>query len=114
VNPTPTGPWDPCSVNGVATLNCVPLVFNFLIKAVLIFSGIIALVFIIWAGFNMTTSGGDAKKVEGAKGIMTYAVIGLVVVLLSFSIIFFIGYATGTTSCITNFTDMKKFLTGCQ
>ena len=109
--------WDDCLDGaGVATLGCIPIVFNNLINAALVFAGIVALFFIIWAGFNMTTSGGDPKKVESAKSIMTYAIIGLVIVLLSFAILFFIGYITGSTSCITSFTetDMKKLLTGCQ
>jgi len=112
--PTPTGPWDPCSVNGVATLNCIPLAYSFLIKAALVFAGTVALFLIIWAGINMINSGGDAKKVEGAKRIMTYTLIGLTIVLLSFAILYFIGYITGSTSCITGFADMKKFVTGCE
>jgi hypothetical protein len=111
-------PWNDClepkgDPNGVPTLRCIPVVFNNLISAALLFVGVVALFFIIWAGFNMTTSGGDPKKVEAAKRIMTYAIIGLTIVLLSFGILFFIGYITGTTSCITNFTDPAKFLTGC-
>jgi hypothetical protein len=115
MDPTPTPMWNDCVDDaGVATLRCIPVVFNYLINAALVFVGIVALFFIIWSGINMTTSGGDPKKVEGAKRILTYALIGLAIVLLSFGILFFIGYITGSTSCITNFTDMNKFLTGCQ
>jgi uncharacterized membrane protein len=107
--------WDSClNEAGVPTLGCIPIVFNNIISAALTFVGVVALFLIIWAGFNMITSGGDPKKVEGAKKIMTYAIIGLVIVLLSFSIIFFIGYTTGTTDCITGFTDAGRFLTGCN
>lgn len=108
-------PWDKClDASGVATLRCIPIVFKNVIAAALMFVGIVALFFIMYAGLSMVTSGGDAKKVEGARKIMTFAVLGLVIVLLSFAILYFIGYITNTTGCITGFTDIKTFLTGCQ
>ena len=94
---------------GVPTLKCIPVVFSEIIRAALVFAGITALIFIIWAGFNMINSGGDPKKVQGAKGIMTYAIIGLTIVLLSFSILYFIGYVTGSTKCITSFSNFDIF-----
>jgi hypothetical protein len=113
MNPTPTGPWDPCSVDGVATVECIPIMFSQLINAALVFAGIVALFFIMWAGFNMINSGGDPKKVDGAKKMMTYAIIGLTIILLSFGIIYLIGYLTNSSACITNFTDPQNFLNGC-
>ncbi len=106
--------WDACLDNGVATLRCIPVVFNNVIRAALIFVGIIALFFIIYAGFSFVTSGGDPKKVQGARQIMTFAIIGLTIVLLSFAILFFIGYVTNTTNCITGFNNITTFLTGCK
>lgn len=98
---------------GVATARCIPIVFSNVIRGALIFVGVIALLFIIYSGFSLVTSSGDPKKVQAARQIMTYAIIGLTIVLLSFAILFFIGYLTGTTPCITSFTDINKFLTGC-
>jgi Type IV secretion system pilin len=113
MNPTPTGPWDSCSVDGVATFNCIPLVFDLLIRAALVFAGVVALFFIIWAGFNITNSGGDPKKVDSAKRILTYAIIGLVIILFSFGIIYFIGYITDSSACITSFADPAKWGKSC-
>jgi hypothetical protein len=110
----PKGPWDDCLDSGVATFSCIPVVFDILIRAALTFVGIVALIFIIWAGFNMTNSGGDPKKVESAKKILTFAIIGLLIVLFSFTILIFIGNITGTPVCITNFTNIDTFLTGCE
>ena len=106
--------WSACLDNGVATLRCIPVVFNNVIRAALVFVGIVALFFIIYAGFSFVTSGGDPKKVQGARQTMTFAIIGLTIVLLSFAILFFIGYVTGASKCITSFSDINKFLTGCQ
>lgn len=106
--------WDACLDNGVATLRCIPVVFNNVIRAALIFVGIVALFFIIYAGFSFVTSGGDPKKVQGARQIMTFAIIGLTIVLLSFAILYFIGYVTKTTNCITGFNNITTFLNGCK
>jgi uncharacterized membrane protein len=106
--------WTACLDNNVATLRCIPIVFSNVIRAALVFVGVIALLFIIYAGFSFVTSGGDPKKVQGARQTMTFAIIGLIVVLLSFAILFFIGYATNTSSCITSFSNMSTFLTGCK
>ncbi len=106
--------WNNCLDNNVATLRCMPVVFNNVIRGALVFVGVVALLFIIYAGFSFVTSGGDPKKVQGARQIMTFAIIGLVIVLLSFAILFFIGYVTNSSDCITSFGDMNKFLTGCN
>jgi hypothetical protein len=97
----------PVSMNGVdsqvATLRCIPAVFKNVVSAALIFAGIVALFFIIFAGIKFITSGGDAKQVEGARKTLTFAIIGLIVVLLAFFIVHTIGFLTGTTDCITKF-----------
>lgn len=94
--------WGNCVENGVATLRCLPIVFHNTISALLALVGITAVFFIIMAGFKFATSGGDQKKVQDARKIMTYAILGVILVLLSFTIIYFISYATNT-SCITKF-----------
>jgi hypothetical protein len=98
-----------CLDGEVATLRCIPVIFNNIISAALIFVGIVALFFIIFAGFSFVTSGGDPKKVQGARQTMTFAIIGLIIVLLSFAIILLIGYLTNSTKCI----DINSLLTGC-
>lgn len=106
--------WDSClDKDGLATLRCIPIIFKNVISAALLFVGVTALIFIIYAGISMVTSQGDPNRVAAAKKIMTFAIIGLVIVLLSFGTIIFIGYTTGSATCITNFTDVNKFVTGC-
>lgn len=86
----------------IATLRCIPVVFGNIVYAALIFVGTVGAIFFVYAGIQLITSGGDPKKVAGARQIMTYAVIGLVLVLSSFAIIAIISYVTGT-DCITTF-----------
>lgn len=85
--------------NEVWTLDCIFPLLKRLIEWALVFSGVVALILIIYSGIRFVTSGGDQKSVEGAKKILTYAIAGLVLVLLSFAIINLIAHATGV-KCI--------------
>ncbi len=100
----------PSYCQDVPNINCLSVVFLNVTNAFLLFAGIVAIFIIVWAGIRFITSGGDAKQIQSARGMLTYAIIGLIVVLSSYSIVFFIGYVTKTTNCITN---LDKFSTGC-
>lgn len=85
--------------NAVWTLSCVfPLIAN-LIYWLLILSAVVATFSIIFAGIRLTTSGGDPKTVDNGKKILTFAIIGLVLIFLSFFILNTIGDVTGL-ACI--------------
>ena len=88
-----------CVVDGVAKLTCIPIVLSNVVNFALIASGVVALFFIIWSGAKLVTSEGDQKRVEGARKTLTWAIIGLVIILLSFLIINLISFLTGV-SCI--------------
>ena len=92
--------WGGCVTNDVPSLRCIPIVFENIISASLMFVGAVTAILIVYAGILFVTSGGDQKKVQSARQVITYALIGLVIVLSSFAIIYFIGYTTGAT-CIT-------------
>ncbi|MFA6494817.1 MAG: hypothetical protein WC246_00400 [Candidatus Paceibacterota bacterium] len=54
---------------------------------------ILAVFFILLSAFYFITSGGDAEKVAKAKSTLLYAVVGVAVGLLSYSIILFVQNA---------------------
>ena len=85
--------------SSVPTLTCFFGVVASLVMYLLLFSGVVALVLIIYSGIRLITSGGDAKNVESAKKILTYSIAGLVLIFLSFLILNFVSYVTGV-SCI--------------
>ena len=61
--------------------------------------GIISVVMIVVAGYRFMTSGGDTTKVASAKSTLMYALIGLVVVVLSqIIVIFVLGTASNPTA----------------
>jgi hypothetical protein len=61
-----------------------------LISLLLFAIGIISVIVIIVGGIRYTTSNGDSNKVTQAKNTILYAVIGLVVALLSYAIVTFV------------------------
>ncbi len=89
--------WDSCLENGVATLGCIPIVIQNVITAALGFAGFIALVLIIISGIRDITSKGDPQGVESAKKTATWALVGLVIIFLSFFIMGLISQITGVT-----------------
>lgn len=88
-----------CLVNGIATLDCVPGLIKTLIEWLLGLSGSAAVFLIIFAGIKFIMSGGEAKQAEDARKTLTFAVIGLLVILLSFFVINIISTLTGV-GCI--------------
>jgi hypothetical protein len=61
-----------------------------LINSVLSIVGVLLLVYLIWGGFTWMTAGGDSKKVDQAQSIIKNAVIGLVIIVLSYFIADFV------------------------
>lgn len=64
-----------------------------LINYFLGFLGLVAVAFLIYAGVLMVTAGGDEDQVGKARKIITYAVIGIVIILLSWTIVTFVTNA---------------------
>lgn len=52
--------------------------------------GTVTVIVIIVAGLRFITSGGDSSKVAGAKTTLIYALVGLIVVLLSQALVRFV------------------------
>lgn len=57
--------------------------------------GLIAVAFLIYAGVMMVTAGGAEEQVTKARKIIMYAVIGIVIILLSYTIVTFVSGALG-------------------
>lgn len=66
-----------------------------LINYILGILGLVAVAFLIYAGVLMVTAGGNDEQVGKARKIITYAVIGIVIILLSWTIVTFVTSALG-------------------
>lgn len=93
--------WSKCSVGGIPTLRCIVPLYQLALGLAIDFIGTVSLFFIILAGIKFITSGGG-KQVDEAKNMLTYAIIGLVVVLLAYFIISLVAGITGV-KCILAF-----------
>jgi glucan phosphoethanolaminetransferase (alkaline phosphatase superfamily) len=60
------------------------------INAALMVLGMIAVLMIVIGGIRYTTSNGESAKVKSAKDTVMYSVIGLVVAILSYTIVNFV------------------------
>lgn len=91
------------NADGVATLSCLVPLFENIVRAVVAFGGIALFLMLLVGGFNFLFSAGDPKKLEQARGTISQAIIGLVIMSAAYLIINLIGRFTGIES-ITTFT----------
>lgn len=87
----------------VPTLSCLGPLFENIVKAVVAFGGIALFLMLLVGGFNFLFSAGDPKKLEQARGTISQAVMGLIIMSVAYLIISLIGKFTGITN-ITTFT----------
>lgn len=74
------------NLSGTELTTSIGNITNLLITAI----GIISVIMIIIGGFRYALSGGDQKATTAAKDTILYAVIGLVVALLAYTIANFV------------------------
>lgn len=88
--------WGPeCTIGDVATLKGFECVFRNLLQVAASFAILVVFVMLIVGGIKYMTSGGDPKATESAKNTLTYAILGLVFLILAWLILKFIYIFTG-------------------
>mgnify|MGYP001603397046 FL=1 len=58
-------------------------------------AGLILLFYLIWGGFSLMLSKGDQKAVEAAKGRITTAIIGFVIIFIAYWLVQLLGRILG-------------------
>lgn len=82
----------PSQIANLTKLNLQGIV-RFGITFVLTIAILLAFFFVVFGGLKWILSQGDKKQLEEAQKTLQFAIIGLIVVLLSFFIVNLIGYA---------------------
>ncbi len=82
-----TGKIIPCGDDGTGTTDQLSQIIKNITDWVLGFAGTVAVLFIIWGGIQYITAAGNEKQAEAAKQTLTYAVLGLIVILLAYVIV---------------------------
>lgn len=77
----------PDGIPGGGGVNRIEEVVQFGVTVLLVISIVLALFFLIYGGIKWITSGGDKAGVDAARKILTYAIIGLIIVFASFLIL---------------------------
>ncbi len=92
-------------VADVATIGSLTTLITNVIRAIVAFSGVVLFVMLLVGGMSFLFSGGDQKKLEKAKGTLTAAFMGLLILVGSFLILKFIQTFTGVN--ITTFSILN-------
>ncbi len=79
-------------------LKTVPEIIGTIVGAGLAFLGIVFLILMIYGGWIWMFAQGNEKEVEKAKGLITSAIIGLLIVLGAYAITAYVGSAVGQKS----------------
>lgn len=92
--------WGNCvsqtgDTKNVATISCIEKLFENAVWGIIALAGVGLFIMLIIGGYGFLFSGGDPKKLEKARGTLTNAIIGIVVIVTAYLIIRTIGVFTG-------------------
>lgn len=62
------------------------LILN-IVNFFLLFLGLIAVIMIIYGGITYVTAAGNQESIEKAKKIIMYAIVGIIIVMISFALV---------------------------
>ncbi len=86
----------------VVTIHSLETLFSNVVQAAAALAGIALFIMLLVGGFKFLFSGGDQKQLEGARGTVTNAIIGLAVIAVAYLILRTIEVFTGVQ--VTNFS----------
>lgn len=82
-------------IAGCKTTQRADTVVNSVIQIAIGMIGLLAVLVMIYGGFMFLTSTGDASKVAKGKNILIYGLVGLIVAIMAFAIVSFVGAMVG-------------------
>lgn len=89
----------------VPSIKYLETIFGSVVSVILSVAAIVLFVILLVGGFRWLTSGGDPKAVEAARGTISSAIAGLVILLLAFIILQVIEAITGVDVTIFKVTQ---------
>ena len=94
------------TVTNLEKLNLTDVIYLFAALAIL-GAGALSIIFVFFGGFSFILSGGDEQKVKQAIHTIRYAIIGLLVSLLSLVLVPLIGSLFGLNFNFLDFTSLS-------
>ena len=80
-------------------------IFTQIVNVMLFLVGILSVIMLIFGGLRYVISRGESKAVEAAKNTILYAIVGLIVSILSYAIVNFV---------VTSFAGSNGAVNGCS
>lgn len=78
-------------------------IINLALQYLFPLAGLLLLLYLLYGGYNYMLSRGDPKAVEQAKGIITTAVIGFIIIFIAYWLVQIIGLILGLPDIKTVF-----------
>lgn len=82
-------------VEEVATFKAIEAIFSNILTMATTLAGIAVFIMLIYGGFGYLTSGGDPEKVKKSTNTLTWAIVGLIILIAIWFIFRFIEEFTG-------------------
>lgn len=83
------------TAEGAASLQDIEVIFKIIFNYAIRLAGIVLFLMLIVGGFKYLTAGGDKEKLQAAQKTITYALAGLILILLGWFILLLIKEFTG-------------------
>lgn len=83
------------SIENPLKAQSIPELISYIIRGILGVVGALALFYFVWGGIVWMTSAGNSERVKKGKDTIVWAVFGLVIIFLSYTITRFIFTAMG-------------------
>ncbi len=93
--PASAGGYDPSNPAHQLFPYHLECMFESFLGTIIMLVGLVALIFLIWGGFKYITSQGDQKATASARDTLTYAVIGVVLAVVSYFVIDYVAKFSG-------------------
>lgn len=78
------------------------------VSVIIIITGILVFVFLVWGGIEWLTSGGDKTKVQSAQSRITNALVGLAIIAASWALVRIIAYFFGVEAGLSGALTIPK------
>lgn len=90
------------NVNDIQTAKKFSQYIQDIVAYLLLFLGIVGVLYIIYAGFNIIIAGGDEEKVKQGKKTIMHVLIGVLLIFLAYSIVKFVIGKNGQGGVLNN------------
>lgn len=94
------------TINPLAIVCPIIKTFN----AMLLLAGAVFVGMVFYASYQYSTATGDPKAAAGAKNTLTYAILGFVAILATFTIMNIVGGVFGISSNVQGFGPFNSFI----